>query len=626
MKKNIIALFALLVSLTAGAQALKVKSAPTRQLQRRTVSLQQAPRRAASQMHIGVIGDNDELFALNIGAGSFRTATLITSDLVGKYAGAKVVGCRFAVGADDLTGVRVWLSEDPSDPGQADLCTATPTELTVGWNEVMFATPYVLTGEEEELYLGYDFTAASAEQRSALLGSKKSDFGFLLCEGGRWYDYSSYGSLAVQLIVEGDNLPDYDVALTDFSTDSHYYAYDAEQMRFYLVVRNKGTKSLNGLVLNISIDGRADLGGRLTMEDVVEASLSLPQALPLKDYQLQPGRHTISIAVESLLDGTKMSEGTEEDDQVESFFYIYQNASQRQGSLLEVYVNQASFNDPMQASAIEQLMQLRTDVIPVFIHGDYYGDEVEADKMALPEANAFADMFGLYATPSIVFNRAVLPRATEMLQGISMQTIQPGYISEILNYTNEVYPAFATLSIEGSRDAEAGLLSLTVSGIRGGDFASIFGTGALTVYLTEDGIVAEQGDGEEVVADYVHNHVLRRIVSDPLGDELEWSGLRATKTYTVEIDPAWNLDKMHAVAFIAKPITETSTLDDVDVTNAASADVADFEDAKIHNAVRSIAAADASETQTFDLSGRQVTTDRPQRGIYVRNGHKVVVR
>ncbi len=580
---------------------------------------------AQNTLYVGNVKDADNLSSIP-NEGYRGVATYISPDIVGKYAGSKVVGLRVALGATAFTSLRAWLSADPNpDKPLTDLATGTATSLTDGWNDIAFATPYTITGKEDELYAGFYMTYANTDDRPVLVSTARNNYGLLIYEtgsyGAGWYDYSSTGSLAVQLILEGSNLPDYDVALTDFSTDSHYYKTDAEQMQFHVNVQNNGTKAIVGITLDVRIDGRDDLGGQLVIDEEIASTKSLMQALPIAGYNLAPGQHTISLSVKELAGGATVTDGTTDDDAVQATFAIYKNASTRQASLLEVYAHQYSSYDPLQTQAIEQLMQTRSDVIPVFIHADWYGDDYP-DEFALPEAMAYGLAFGLEETPSIAFNRVVIPGATAMLQEINASTIQSGYLGAMLDYINEVSPAFASVNITAAiSDDDHSKLVLTVTGTRGEDFLNIFNAGALTVMLTEDSLVATQANGEEMQDSYVHNHVLRHVASAIAGDDIAWSGLRFTRTYTVDIRPEWKLQNMHAVAFIAKAITDDSTLDNVDITCAAQTNIADAIPAAVHG----IDMAATTAATVYDLAGRRaIAFARP--GIYLRAGKKAISR
>ncbi len=82
----------------------------------------------------------------------------------------------------------------------------------------------------------------------------------------------------------------------------------------------------------------------------------------------------------------------------------------------------------------------------------------------------------------------------------------------------------------------------------------------LTLLLMEDGIIApqKQPDGS-IVNEYVHNHVLRDVITDVWGMTIDADGNAGTKRYC-EINyngmsSDWNLANCHIVAFVSKKDT-----------------------------------------------------------------------
>lgn len=94
----------------------------------------------------------------------------------------------------------------------------------------------------------------------------------------------------------------------------------------------------------------------------------------------------------------------------------------------------------------------------------------------------------------------------------------------------------------------------------------------LTVWILESGIVNYQYDNGKDVTDYVHNHVLRAVVSPTWGDEIVLTGdVFTDKQYTYSITDNkkghWNPDNLSVVAFISN---------DQGVLQAAEAHVAKY--------------------------------------------------
>ena len=587
-------------------------------------ALKKAPAKAAeetTQMHVGYVSDGASLSAMNVNNGTYHPCSYFSPDLLKKFVGCKVVGMRFAVYSTALQNVTAWISLDPST--KQFLATSTREALVEGWNEVMFATPYTITGNAEEFYVGYTFkSVSSAENTLMTCPGVKTTYGFLLdtSTAFRYSDYTSYGSLAVQLLVEG-NLPKYDIALQEFSTDHTYYLGLDATMQMYTYLENKGARNIQGVIFEGMFDDDVTKSFQLQVSDSIPMEGSVLQyALPLSQFGLGVGTHTFSLKAASQFDGTPFTANTTDDDQVMTTFNIYENSLNRSAFVLEMFTHQQSYLDTIQVNIVEKMQKLRTDIVPVFIHGNYFGASYP-DQMAMDEAVDYANLFGVTEIPSMMFNRYKMP----VYQGIpvEMNATSSNYASYFSNYVtmiDEEVPALATVNITPS--AQDGKLVLTVSGMRNGDFKSIFGNGALTVYLLEHGVVAPQlSFTETTISNYEHNNVLRKVVTALRGDEIKWSGLRFNMTYTVDVEPAWSLDDMTAVAFIAKPITDTTRADNMEITNANSVSLEG-----LNTGIKGIEQLNSSQKDNavYDLQGRRVAV--PSRGIYIKDGVKVLVK
>lgn len=79
----------------------------------------------------------------------------------------------------------------------------------------------------------------------------------------------------------------------------------------------------------------------------------------------------------------------------------------------------------------------------------------------------------------------------------------------------------------------------------------------VTAYVQENGLVGQQYDyrkptNEQLVTNYVHNHVPRAFMSVTLGDELKLTGKVYSKTYSIEMKSAWKAANCEVVAFVTK--------------------------------------------------------------------------
>lgn len=78
----------------------------------------------------------------------------------------------------------------------------------------------------------------------------------------------------------------------------------------------------------------------------------------------------------------------------------------------------------------------------------------------------------------------------------------------------------------------------------------------LTLMITEDSIVDAQKKSLEIIKEYVHEHVLRDIVTPTYGEAIppkvdpKVPGRVYERNFTVKIDEAWHAEHCHVVAFV----------------------------------------------------------------------------
>jgi hypothetical protein len=82
---------------------------------------------------------------------------------------------------------------------------------------------------------------------------------------------------------------------------------------------------------------------------------------------------------------------------------------------------------------------------------------------------------------------------------------------------------------------------------------TIDGAHRITVMITQDSIVDPQKDGLETIPNYVHRHVLRDIVTNATGDDLNASligGQVITRNYSLTLPATWVEKHCSVVAFV----------------------------------------------------------------------------
>ncbi len=163
-----------------------------------------------------------------------------------------------------------------------------------------------------------------------------------------------------------------------------------------------------------------------------------------------------------------------------------------------------------------------------------------------PDGDAWSKFFGIFdgSYPKALINR---PKKNDGNWDIITPT--GGFnntIDSIINSETKVAIATSAVNQDDAIDITVDLEFLqTVSG----DLT-------LTLLIMEDGIVAKQRqpDGSDM-DDYVHNHVLRDVITDIWGDAIDCTGTAGEKRYArfsyTQKKEEWNLDNCHIVAFVS---------------------------------------------------------------------------
>lgn len=126
---------------------------------------------------------------------------------------------------------------------------------TESWNEISLNTPYNITGEE--FYIGYEITTRTGNDYPIAIdgiATAEKNGGYIAVNGS-WANYASqYGSVCIQGIIEGDNLPKNDIAIYDGMDVSHYVGVNTP-FKARAMVANNGANAINSIKTKVSIDG-----------------------------------------------------------------------------------------------------------------------------------------------------------------------------------------------------------------------------------------------------------------------------------------------------------------------------------------------------------------------------------
>lgn len=240
--------------------------------------------------------------------------------------------------------------------------------------------------------------------------------------------------------------------------------------------------------------------------------------------------------------------------------------------VIEDFTGVRCTNCPTAAQAIKSLAspsQFGDNIIPISIHAPKFSTftrPLDSSKydFRIEEADAIAELVlsEVLGLPSAMFDR----------YDFHLGSIEGHIVNSVGNYSSAVLERInidpkVLISIENKYDTTMRELT-TIASIR--PTVDVQGDTYITFMLIENGIVDYQTDKQEILSDYVHNHVLRDVYShSPIGDPITQDlkeGKLIKITRTTQIDPmeagkSWNNPQnMEAVVFVHRRGEELTCL------------------------------------------------------------------
>lgn len=595
--------------------------------------------------------------------GAISLGTLFYSDAFKKFEGCKIVGARFYVnipiGASKVGVCHVKIENNT--PYVGDILASKEVPSTVAhWNYVWFDEPYKIdTKNFDGLLPYYDFTpsnmSADAGYPIASSGTYAGTCGALAYgDVDGKHDQSSWAWQPIYLGTDGSNLM---IQLIIEKEDGNFIIHDLVMDKIAMspfvkndtktgvafTCHNDGRDNITNVKFGIEVDG--EKMGTFTYDkdnvgdnfrEITNADYSnIPVGLPIdKDWSI--GEHEVTV-YPVLVEG-KEPAGDLTNDKLSTKFKVYKDNFDRTKNLVEFYACQLSKYTYFADQVLTKTAKAREDddLAIVSIHGESQQQnedgtvETLEDVFTVPEANKLA----YYSTPSDgsgAFNRYFYDNdvinyekaltVNMAAQDASDQENVVGMLNTIINESATYYPSFSTVGIDSKLDDTTGKLTIKVMGKLINGYQKLIGDDArLTVYLTEDGVIGKQNSGGSIAKPrYPHNHVLRKIVTNTLGDALQTNGNSYENDYEVELDDAWKSKNMHIIAFVSRPMTEkevdgktalASAMNDLWVDNTNMVAVGDSDLTGISNVINW---NEVKEVGRYTIDGQKLNA--PMKGI-----------
>ena len=203
----------------------------------------------------------------------------IPASMLGSYKGLQLTTVRagFPEVSSYPEALTAWIAT--SQDGER-IATGTLSAPVAGWNNIVLDQPYTITGNEAELWIGYEFVQAKKLNVLSFVGETNAD-GCWVIKNGEYIDYSkyNYGSLSLEGTVEGDNIPQHNLSILSAST-SYTMTQLGEPIKMNARITNSAVLAAEKPVIECSLNGNLvytyEYPGTLNYRDKADVRFEIP--------------------------------------------------------------------------------------------------------------------------------------------------------------------------------------------------------------------------------------------------------------------------------------------------------------------------------------------------------------
>lgn len=380
------------------------------------------------------------------------------------------------------------------------------------------------------------------------------------------------GCWNLQAIVEGNNLPQQEVALLKIL--SNQYSQAGGETPISLVVRNLAAAPIENMEVQVQVDDKDPV---TFFVDSLNIQSNEVQKIFIGNYLMEEATiYNLNVCI------TKVNGVTDEEKENNSDFIenIMSKKNYRNRKVLvEHFSTMNCPNCPIAHLRIEKALKYRDNLIHV-IHHSAFG----TDPLTVPDSEKYLFFYttgytgGKSYAPGLMLDRTNMSRYGAD-EGSGNSTPGPAFfprrenMGELMDRRLST-AALLTTNIKHTFNPENRELALKVVG----DFPEVnqkkldLASLRLTIFLTEDSIFGKQAVSGKDYMDTYHSCVLRKVLTDTWGDSFVVQNEKyMSNDYTMDIPTDWNVDQLKIIAFISNYNSVDSN--DCEVLNADEVDL-----------------------------------------------------
>ena len=495
--------------------------------------------------------------------------TDITPEELAMFQGSKIVAFRVGL-AESAPVSRVFvIPVDEKGNLVNDEMVEWQCEVSAqGWNMIELATPYEINlPDNYSLRIGFDYDQVSRTSKPVSAVKVGTIYPTYHFRNNNWANMgvNTTGNLSLQCITESDNYPEFIVRLADLTCRSNVKVGD--DLAFSFTARNLGAGALNAG--DVTFDASIDGAYQKTFSNAESLGFdNIFVSDKVNTEGLTEGSHTLTVTLNTIKGQAVANPVT-----MTATFNVFYNGFSRQKRLVEQFTSTGCTYCPQGSANIQNLCNMRDDIAWISIH-ENMGNQ---DPFRTAQTDSITNMEGIDGFPEATFDRAAGISSDNNSIYAIITALPASTMSTFLDKVAEV-PSWATVNINSTYDEGTRQAVITIDGELVPNYEDFMGTDSrLTVYITEDGLVAPQVSGGN---DYVHNNVLRQALVSVKGVALNKTGNTYRNEFTVDIPTTWKSENLNVVAFVSRPL-RSNALTDLKVTNANKRKLGEYDEVTV---------------------------------------------
>ena len=253
----------------------------------------------------GELGSNPTGFSSTTSGDQISAAIFVPADQILAYKGNHIDEIRVGLASKlNVNDVTVWLRSSLTGSNLAS-ATIESSDIVKGWNTIRLETPFDITDTTPGLYIGYTFTQKNTSKAIAVVELPQANALFTqMGTTAEWTDRSAEGTLAIEALVYGENLPKHNLSLISMDTQK-VFVVDKGTFSASLLIRNVAQQTISGFDVICNVDGLSESYSVHIDESIaygevkkVEASFTLAGIT-----SNNPDTRTVTITIDNLNEG-----------------------------------------------------------------------------------------------------------------------------------------------------------------------------------------------------------------------------------------------------------------------------------------------------------------------------------